>query len=92
MDRFVKENFQWNGMYLYYKHDGYALFVARFKYKKVPINKTAFVKQLMKAHTPTEYFSKLNAGVAPLQVLIDKDPIWHKAMTDKWIAKHSVQR
>lgn len=68
MTKFNKEQFNFDGMYLTYGSD--RKFVARFKYAKD--GKGTFVTYLIKNFTVEEYFDRLEAGEAPLTVLMDK--------------------
>ncbi len=52
---------------VYVTHDG--KFVARFKYMRPTANAKHFVKALKTLFTPAEYFSGLESGLAPLQVM-----------------------
>lgn len=72
MTKFDKFGFHYFGGYLTYQ----GKFVARFKYTRAPAGKATFLKQLKKRFTPETYFAALDAGVAPLQILINDDPKW----------------
>ena len=87
MDKFIKSEFNWDGMYLTYGPD--RKFIARFKYRRVPFTKAQFLKQLIRNHTPAEYFATYAAGTAPLEILRLKDQAWHDAVIQKWKAKVS---
>ena len=73
---FEKGLFDRNGQWLYYNHNGERKFVARFKHRG-PFTPAKFQKQLMKNHTPAEYFAKLENGDAPLAILRDADEAWY---------------
>ena len=66
MTKFDKAGFEYHGGYL--RYDG--KFVARFKHRG-PVTKAKFVQTLVKHYTPEAYFARLEAGRAPLQVLMD---------------------
>jgi hypothetical protein len=75
MTKFTKENLSYHGGYLHYQPhtDNYyegRKFVARFKHRG-PVTKAKFVKTLIKHYTVEDYFTKLDAGRAPLQILMD---------------------
>lgn len=92
---FKKQNLIWDGMYLTYNLTGNLgdltdrRFVARFKYKGV-VSKAQFVKQLVTNHTPEEYFAKLHAGMAPLDILRQADPSWYEKLVAIWKIKNGV--
>lgn len=67
MSRFVKDQFS-GTEYLVYGPK--AKFVARFKYKRG--GRASFVAFLIKNFTVEEYFSRLDAGEAPLKILEGK--------------------
>lgn len=85
-----KAQFNYDGMYLTYGPD--RRFVARFKYRGAPFSKAIFVKQLIKAITPDDYFAELKAGKAPLQILRDLDPVWYDAEIEKWTQRKQLKR
>lgn len=75
MTAFTKESLSYHGGYLHYHPhaDTYwegRKFVARFKHRG-PVTKVKFVKTLIKHYTVEDYFAKLEAGRAPLQILQD---------------------
>lgn len=51
-------------------------FVARFKHRG-PVTKSKFLKTLIKHYTPADYFAKMEAGAAPLRVLMDDGILVH---------------
>lgn len=65
MTKFVKEQFNYDGMYLTYGED--RKFVARFKYAKD--GKASFMSFLIKNFSVEEYFVLRDAGEAPLTIL-----------------------
>ena len=74
MTTFVKDNFNYDGMYLTYNNDstqhyGNNEFVARFKYVKFA---GAFKYFLIKNFTTDEYFARYKAGESPLTILESK--------------------
>lgn len=72
MTKFVKENF-YGSEYVDYNiggPTGVSKFVARFKYAKS--GKASFISFLIKNFTVEEYFSRLEAGEAPLTILESK--------------------
>ena len=74
MTAFTKENILSDGMYVYYAKDGIRTpwnerkFIARFKHRG-PVTKGKFLKSLMKNYTVEDYFSKMEAGLAPFNIL-----------------------
>lgn len=74
MTKFTKETLSYHGGYLNYQPDANDYqnhrFVARFKHRG-PVTKAAFVKTLMKHYTVEDYFAKMDAGLAPLQIFQD---------------------
>lgn len=75
---FVKENFRWNGMYLWYYDPALAEqfgagrenFVARFKYNRR--DRASFQKFLIANFSVEEYFNAMNKLQAPAQILKSK--------------------
>jgi hypothetical protein len=65
MSRFLKDKFDGSE---YVTYEG--KFVARFKYNRA--SKGTFITFLVKNFTVEEYFSRLNAGEAPLTILESK--------------------
>ena len=51
-------------------------FVARFKHRG-PVTKSKFLSALIKHYTPADYFAKMEAGAAPLRVLMDDGILVH---------------
>ena len=75
MTKFTKETLSYHGGYLHYQPyaDNYyegRKFVARFKHRG-PVTKALFVRTLLKHYTVEDYFAKLDAGRAPLQIFQD---------------------
>ena len=79
MNTFSKNMFVTSAEYLYYILNGERKFVARFKHRG-PITRAKFLKQLIKNHTPAEYFEKLDSGQAPVVILRDADEDWYYQM------------
>ena len=79
---FEKALFSYSAGWLYYTVNNERKFVARFKYRN-PITKAKFVKQLMKNHTPAEYFEKLGNRETPVGILRDADPAWYAEIMSK---------
>ena len=79
---FEKALFSYSAGWLYYTINNEQKFVARFKYRN-PITKAKFVKQLMKNHTPAEYFEKLGNRETPVGILRDADPVWYAEIMSK---------
>jgi hypothetical protein len=71
MAKFNKENFH-GSEYVYYTSpvDGTTKFVARFKYAKS--SRGSFLTFLTKNFTVEEYFSRLEKGEAPLEIVESK--------------------
>lgn len=65
-----KENFNYHGGYLTYE----GKFIARFKYRGMPITMGMFKSFLIKNFTPEEYFAIYDngRGPAPIQILDDR--------------------
>ena len=70
-NRFVKENFRWDRLYLNYVVDAsqnpWGVFVARFKYNRR--DKASFQKFLIENFTISEYMEAHKSGIAPLEIL-----------------------
>lgn len=88
MNGWDKSQFQSSGDYLHYGPE--RKFIARFKHTKGPVTKAQFMKQMIKAFTPEDYFAELNKGVAPLMILINNDPAWFDKVKTAWLNKHLV--
>lgn len=69
MTKFVKDNFS-GTEYVTYPFGGEQKFVARFKYARS--GRGTFITFLVKNFTVEEYFTRLNAGEAPLTILESK--------------------
>ena len=69
MTKFIKENF-YGKEYVDYNIGDTSRFVARFKYARS--SKASFISFLMKNFTVEEYFSRIDAGEAPLTILHSK--------------------
>ena len=67
MTGFVKENFKYSGGYLTYVFNGEEKFVARFKRNKK--DKPGFVAFLTENIVVEEYFTRLEAGDTPYEIL-----------------------
>lgn len=83
---FDKYGFTFHGGYLHYR----GRFVARFKYARAPFGKATFLKQLRKRFTPATYFAALDAGVAPLQVLMNDDRAWYEGVLHEQRLKYGT--
>jgi hypothetical protein len=70
MTKFIKDKFYINGMYVDYNIDGKSKFVARFKHQ--PRTKNTFITFLVKNFTVEEYFTRMDAGEAPLTIVMSK--------------------
>ena len=71
MTGFIKENFCGSGAWVNYDvGDTRSKFVARFKYQRG--GKSSFITFLCKNFTVEEYFSRLEAGEPPLQIVGSK--------------------
>ena len=70
MTTFTKQNLVTVGDSVFYTAGNDRKFVARFKHRG-PVTKAKFLKTLMKHYTPADYFAKMEAGAAPLRVLMD---------------------
>ena len=70
MTKFIKDKFYINGMYVDYNIDGKSKFVARFKHQ--PRTKNTFITFLVKNFTVEEYFTRMDAGEAPLAIVMSK--------------------
>lgn len=76
MTKFTKENILSDGQYVYYAPQGIMTpyserkFIARFKHRG-PVTKSKFLAVLKKHYTVEDYFTKMDAGRAPLRVLED---------------------
>ena len=77
MTKFAKTSFEYHGGYLHYNTAaGDRKFVARFKHSG-PVTKAKFLSALIKHYTPADYFAKMEAGAAPLRVLMDDGILVH---------------
>lgn len=72
MTKFAKANFEYHGGYLHYNTGTERKFIARFKHRG-PVTKAKFLSALIKHYTPADYFAKMEAGAAPLRVLMNDD-------------------
>lgn len=70
MTTFTKQNLVTVGDSVFYTAGNDRKFVARFKHRG-PVTKAKFLKTLMKHYTPADYFAKMEAGAAPLRVLMN---------------------
>jgi hypothetical protein len=66
MTTFTKQNLVTRGESVFYNDR----FVARFKHRG-PVTKAKFLKALVKHYTPADYFAKMEAGAAPLRVMMN---------------------
>lgn len=83
---FTKFNLIKSGMYLFYGNE--RQFVARFKHNG-PFTMAKFKKELIKNHTPEDYFFALiGDNKTPLEILRNKNPAWYEATKAAWMAKH----
>lgn len=73
------------GMFVTYGED--RKFIARFKHSKSPFTKAKFIKELVANHTVEDYFSKLEAGKAPLAILRDANPDWFYGILEDFSGK-----
>ena len=73
MAKFIKSEFNFDGMYLTYGAD--RKFVARFKHRG-PFTKAKFLKELIANHTVEGYFAELK-DKAPLAILRDANEDWY---------------
>ncbi len=70
MTAFAKNQFDYHGGYLHYNTGTERKFVARFKHRG-PVTKAKFLSTLIKHYSVEDYFAKMSAGAAPLQVLMN---------------------
>lgn len=76
MTKFAKTSFEYHGGYLHYNTGTERKFVARFKHRG-PVTKAKFLSALIKHYTPADYFAKMEAGAAPLRVLMNDGILVH---------------
>ena len=81
MTAFTKQTLVTSGDSVFYQPhaDNYwegRKFVARFKHRG-PVTKAKFLKALVKHYTPADYFAKMEAGAAPLRVMMDDGILVH---------------
>lgn len=93
MSKFIKANFNYSGGYLVYFHEGFGNtrnrdVVARFKYKG-PFTKGTFLTELIKNHSPAEYFEAMKTS-SPLEILKAKNPIWYENKIEAFKKKKGV--
>lgn len=74
MEKFIKSEFNYDGMYLTYGSD--RKFVARFKHRG-PFTKAKFLKELIANHSPSTYFAALKDS-APVAILRDANYTWYR--------------
>lgn len=86
MTKFEKSAFNWDGMYLTYGPE--RRFVARFKHKP-GMNKTGYVKFLMKHFTVEEYFAARDANTAPVCVMEAKGYVMAHIL--KWLKEGKLK-
>ena len=94
MTKFTKEVLSYHGGYLHYQPhaDTYwegRKFVARFKHRG-PVTKAKFQSTLIKHYTVEDYFAKLDAGRAPLQILMDDGFLVYDAEARKFVLDGKV--
>lgn len=71
MTTFTKQNLVTRGDSVFYVNGTVEVkFVARFKHRG-PVTKANFLKALVKHYTPADYFAKMEAGAAPLRVMMN---------------------
>ena len=81
MTTFTKKNLVTVGESVFYQPHADSFwegrkFVARFKHRG-PVTKSKFLSALIKHYTPADYFAKMEAGAAPLRVLMDDGILVH---------------
>ena len=86
MTKFIKSEFNFDGMYLTYGAD--RKFVARFKHRG-PITKAKFLKELIANHTVEGYFSELK-DKAPVKILMDANYEWYRTTMNKFFGREVV--
>lgn len=85
--KFTNQTLRKSGQYLLTTDND---FVARFKYSGGPVTMAKFKAELIRSHTPAEYFHALNVErKAPLHILRESNPQWYSDVKAAWIAKHS---
>jgi hypothetical protein len=83
MTKFAKNQFDYHGGYLHYNTGTERKFVARFKHRG-PVTKAKFLSTLIKHYSVEDYFAKMNAGAAPLQVLMNDGILVYDAAARKF--------
>jgi hypothetical protein len=86
MTKFIKSEFNFDGMYLTYGPD--RKFVARFKHRG-PFTKAKFLKELIANHTVEGYFEALKNS-APIAILRDANYEWYRNTMNKHFGKEVV--
>ena len=81
MTTFTKQNLVMSGDSVFYQPHADSFwegrkFVARFKHRG-PVTKAKFLSALIKHYTVESYFSRMEAGDAPLRVLMDDGILVH---------------
>ena len=66
------------------------LFIARNKRGR-PITNAQFKRQLIKRFTVEEFVARRDAGLAPLEILRDDDPVWYVKMMNQHSASLCVK-
>lgn len=84
--KFTKHTLKKSGQYLLTIDND---FVARFKYSGAPVTMAKFKAELIRSHTPAQYFHSLNVErKAPLNILRDSNPQWYSDLKEAWMSKH----
>lgn len=83
MTKFIKSEFNFDGMYLTYGAD--RKFVARFKHRG-PFTKAKFLKELISNHTVEGYFSALK-DKAPIAILRDANEDWYYGIIEAFAGR-----
>tara|TARA_R110000796_G_scaffold16726_4_gene52119 strand:+ start:852 stop:1196 length:345 start_codon:yes stop_codon:yes gene_type:complete len=91
---FEKSNFNWDGMYLTYGdilsplYSETHMFIARFKYRNVPITKAKFMKELIASKiSVADYKAKIDSGMTPHAILDENNEDWSKRVVAAWHEK-----
>lgn len=86
MTKFIKSEFNFDGMYLTYGAD--RKFVARFKHRG-PFTKAKFLKELIANHTVEGYFAALKDN-APVAILRDANYTWYRNTMNKYFGREVI--
>jgi hypothetical protein len=87
INKFTRQTLRKSGQYLLTNDNE---FVARFKYSGAPVTMAKFKAELIRSHSPAEYFRALNVErKTPLEILRSRNPQWYSDLKATWMAKQA---